>query len=157
MSNEEMPDGAWETEKPITDLATFETKVRELYARWDEITAQDEQVKAMKKEAEELENYVLATLKEHHMDKFHVKGCGTVGITKKFGWKLPNGMENKIKFFDYLKKRGVFMDLVSVNTMTLNKFCKEELEVAKEKGQVDWNPDGLEQPSIRETLVMRSK
>jgi hypothetical protein len=157
MEENNVPEGLWETEKPVTDIGAFEAKVRELYSRWDEITKLEEQVKAMKAAAEEVENHVMATLKEHNMDKFHVKGCGTVGITKSYQWRIPQGLENKKKFFEYLKKRGVFLELISVNSQTLNRFCKEELEIAKGEGKVNWNPDGLEQPSLREKLVMRSK
>lgn len=157
MENNEMPEGAWETEKPITEIAKFEAECVALYDHWDQIMALEAQVKELRAQADAMENRVRDTMKAHGMKKFHVTGKGTIGITNKYSWKIPQDLTKKREFLKYLQGKGVFLEMVSVNSQTLNKFCKEQIEIAKGEGKVDWNPDGLEPPTLRETITMRSK
>lgn len=159
MDKQEAPSGVWETETDIatTDLGQFEELCKKLYALWSDIESRESVIKNMKEDAGKLESDVMATLKKYNKEKYHVSGCGTISITKRYSWKIPQDMAAKEKFFAYLQSKGIFMQLVGVNSATLNKFCKDELEVAKADGRVDWNPDGLEAPTLSEKLTMRSK
>jgi hypothetical protein len=159
MTTKEMPSGVWEQETEIakTDLGQFEELCKKLYALWSDIESREAAVKNLKEDAGKLEDQVMATLKKYNKEKYHVTGCGTISITKRYSWKIPQDLAAKEKFFAYLQSKGIFMQLVGVNSATLNKFCKDELEVAKAEGRVDWNPDGLEAPTLSEKLRMASK
>ena len=47
------------------------------------------------------------------------------------------------KFFNYLKGKGVFEQMITINSRTLNAFAKVELETANEEGVLDFQIPGL--------------
>jgi hypothetical protein len=154
-----VPQGSWETEEEIADvdLGQFEKQCKELFDLDAKIEVEESKVKELKAQAEVMKDSVMAIMKKYKKDKYPVTGCGTIKISKKWSWKIPQNMEAKEKFFKFLKKKGIFMELVSVNSQTLNSFCKAELEIAKQRGDVDWNPDGLEAPNMIEKIQLSSK
>ena len=69
--------------------------------------------------------------------------------------KTPKTLEEKEEFFNYLRSQGVFNELVSVNSRTLNSFYKSMAEKAAEDGVLDFKMPGIEEPVPYTKLKMR--
>jgi hypothetical protein len=152
--------GAWDREEeeiPTIDLGEFEKRCKALFEEDRKIAIEEEKIKAAKEVLDKQKAEVMAILKKYNKEKYPVDGLGVVRIAKRWSWKVPQDMQAKKKFFDYLKKEGIFMELVSVNSQTLNSYCKKAYEVQKELGNVDWNPDGLESPTLTEKLQIAKR
>jgi hypothetical protein len=69
---------------------------------------------------------------------------GTFSYKMEQGFKVPQNDEERIKFFNYLKEKDVFDQLITVNAMTLNSFAKAEEERALQvDGIVDFQIPGI--------------
>jgi len=83
-------------------------------------------------------------------------------IAKTVTLKNPQG-DAKLAFFEELKKRGQFDDLISVNSKTLNAWYKKEFGVSiDDQGEIVYEngvPEvpGLEFPTITEQLRITKK
>lgn len=114
------------------------------------------QIKTLGKVRAEAEQEVIHILEENHLHTFDgslLKMTPSVSL----GWRVPQTQEDKAAFFDYLKQRGVFMDLVSVNSQTLNSFVKAERTLSG--GGDDFTLPGLSEPTetVRLHLTSRKK
>jgi len=58
------------------------------------------------------------------------------------------------KFHEYLKARGLYDDLTSVNSNTLSSFYKEELKKAVKTGDMNFHVPGVES-TIAESISIR--
>ena len=156
-SNNETPQGNWNEETPLDaqNLAEFDKLCASVFKLKAEISEQEKAIDEQKAELEARQAQVMAIMKKHGKEKYIVDGYGTLSIQKNFGWTVPQDLEAKQAFFGYLREKGVLWELVNVNSRTLNSFCKAELEIAKERGDVEWNPPGLKQPSLVEKISMR--
>lgn len=81
---------------------------------------------------------------------------GTIEIRTKNSFKTPKTPEQKKAFFEYLQSKGIFWEYVSVNANSLNSFCGQEYEAAKEEGKECAIP-GIENPTEYQTIAYRSK
>lgn len=84
-------------------------------------------------------------------------GSHTLSTVEKFSYKTPKTPHAKDELYAYLKARGVYDDLISVNSQTLNAFVKREMEIALEEGKTDFSIPGLEEPTLYKTLSLRGK
>lgn len=92
------------------------------------------------------------------LEKQPLPGYGTVYRQKSFSVKIPKDPAAKDKLFGWIREHkgdDVLKNMVSINSQTLNSFYKAELEVAKEKGDIDWALPGIEAPEVYYTLNMR--
>lgn len=101
---------------------------------------------------EEIEARLLAALEENNLKSFKSE-YGDVGAREKASVKIPQG-ENREVFFNYLREKGDFDALITVNSQTLNGWYKIEAEKAREAGQFFFVP-GLEIPITSKTLYMK--
>lgn len=76
-------------------------------------------------------------------------------IEEKSSVKIPRSNEDKEKFFAYLKSIGVYDEIVSVNSQTLNSLFKSLSEQALENGVLDFQIPGIEEPKTYKSLRMR--
>lgn len=60
-------------------------------------------------------------------------------------------------FVKFLKEKGVYDNLVTISAATANTWYKEQLERAKENGDLDFQIDGMEMTSSRVTLSVTQK
>lgn len=107
------------------------------------------------KKVEAQKKKLLAYLKHFNREKFEVPGVGTFYIRSQFSVKTPKSPESREAFFSYLKNKGAFDDLITVNHATLNAFYNAELEAARESGVEDFKIPGLDDPTLYETVNMR--
>ena len=104
-----------------------------------------------------LEGQLMEILEEQGMSSF-VSPSGLINLVRKSSVTTPKTLEQKRELFKYLADRGVFEELVSVNSQTLNSFYRAEEAMALERGQFDFNLPGVGQPSVRNQLrFTRSK
>jgi hypothetical protein len=110
--------------------------------------AREEYDKASKaqKEASELksllESKMLDALEETDLLRFDVHDAMFIVINKTSA-KTPKTPEDREKFFDYLREQGVYEDMITVNSNTLNSYVKTEEALATERGELDFSIPGI--------------
>lgn len=150
----------WLEEAPPMDTTTLQ-EFEKICAQAFEIRAGidvlEDRVKDEKKRLEEFENKIAAILEAHEKQSYQ-SAQGTVYIHEVTSFKLPEGAENKKLFFEHLKKKGIFEDMVSVHSKTLNSYCKKEMEAAIEQGNVTYKVPGIEDPvTIKDVRFRKAK
>jgi hypothetical protein len=124
-------------------------KAREAEAEQKEI------LKSYTRVVEDQEAIIMETLHALERDNFPGK-AGTVFISHKTSFKLPQDPEKKAAYYAFLKEKGLFDSMISVNSMTHNSFCKAELEAAINDGKgLDFAIPGIEPATIVEQLSFR--
>ncbi len=115
-------------------------------------------LKIANEELEALEQKIVGALKEVGKDSYKSE-YGTITRVNKFRVNLPQG-EDKMKFFEFLKTRGLFEGLATVNSNSLNSFFMEEWENAKKDdpmAALNFSLPGICEPKSYETLSFRKK
>lgn len=110
-------------------------------------------------ELEEIEQKVVGTLKELGKDNYKSE-YGTVTRVNQWRFNLPKTPEDKAAYFEFLKGKGVFEGMATVNANTHNSFCKEEWNAAKERDPIEalnFRIPGIEEAKVYETLSFRKK
>lgn len=100
-----------------------------------------------------LESKALEMLNELDKDSYR-SNSGTIYRSSRVTWLVPKMPEERLAFFGYLREQGVFEQMITVHSQTLNSYCKVEAEKAKERGEVLEIP-GLGTPSIQENIGFR--
>jgi hypothetical protein len=113
------------------------------------------EVTEREKELYETEIKIQAYLEQSNKTKYSVDGIGTFNIVNRFTYKIPRTPEAKEKFFTYLKELNVYDDLINVNSQTLNAFCKEQLEKARDRQDFNFTVPGLEEPTLSKKVQLR--
>lgn len=80
------------------------------------------------------------------LDEFRTK-FGSVKLVEKKSFKVPKDDVSKSAFMNYLRERGVFDDLVTVNSQSLNAWANEEIEARIIEGNFNFEIPGLESPT----------
>lgn len=156
MTSEDVPSGNWAEEKPIeaVSLQAFEELCRKTTEQDKVVDKLKAELKLEQEKADDLYAEIQKILAAHNKDNYK-SAVGTFYRYSRWNWKIPSSLEAKTKFFDFLKQKGIFLELVSVNSNTLNSFCKAEYEAAKEAGNVDFKVPGLEAPTAMEKIGFR--
>jgi hypothetical protein len=141
---------------PEISLQKFEELVAKAYELRAEVEALEEQTKAKNKELFALQSRILAHMLELEKTSYD-SAKGKLIIQKRFSVTQPKDPDSRMQFFSYLRSKGLFEQMVSVNHQTLNAFYKAELEAAREKGDFDFTIPGLGEPTYMEYLTMRKK
>lgn len=147
-----MAPGQSVTVKDLDDLNKTIFEQRELIAQMEEL------VKAQNKILAQLEGKAVAYLKELGREKYQ-SPYGTISVAERWTWKQPQTPEQREAFFNYLRDKGVFDNMISVHAQTLNSFCNSEWDEAKKAGAgFDFRVPGLPEPSLFERLhVLRAR
>lgn len=87
------------------------------------------------KVVEEIEGEILNELQLQGLDSFKA-AKGSVYISERYAVKFPNDSLVKEQLQEYLKQRGAFDAMWSINYASLNAFYKQEVERAKENGEL---------------------
>lgn len=69
--------------------------------------------------------------------------------------KVPKTKEAKEQLFKFLLDKGIFYDVVSVHSQTLNALFRELSEQAAQSGNADFRLPGIEKPSSFTMLKIR--
>lgn len=81
----------------------------------------------------------------------------TVYRTERRTWKVPQDPERRKVFFEWLDSKHLLWDMATVNHQTLNSWCRAEEEAALERGEVDFNVPGLDEPTVFTDVALRKK
>lgn len=128
--------------------------VEELFQKRTEIEAIEEKLTEANKAKMAIEMKAVKYLKELGRDKYSTP-LGTISIRESWKVKKPATPEDSDKLFAYLRERGIFDSLVSINHNTLNAFYTREWEIAKEEGNgFDFAIPGIDQPKLFESLYV---
>lgn len=143
-----------------TTIKDLEEKCQKLANLREEIETDKRALSVKNEMLENLEGNLMAELKEIGKSSYKSE-YGTVMRTEKWRVNLPKTPEEKVAFFNYLKEKGHFDDLITVNSQTLNSYFTQEWEAVK-KGDnpeeaIGFTLPGLEQPKLFETLAFRRK
>jgi len=136
------------------DMGTFNDLCRQA---WEQRTKVDEMARLQAIESkilEEMKAKVLAYLEHYELEKQHVPGFGTLSVQNRFTVTVPKG-DNKLTFFDYLKENGIFEDMATVHSQTLNSWFKEKQEQALAEGNLEFSVPGISEAKIMKTLGFR--
>lgn len=138
------------TVKELEDLCSL------CFLKKEEIQQLEAQVSEIKSELEGLNEKVITYLTD--LDKTNYDSAvGKISIKNIFSVSLPKTPEAKKEFFDYLKTKGIFEDLISVHSKTLNAFYKTELEIANQENKIDFKIPGLDEPFHKQSLSFKRK
>jgi hypothetical protein len=111
------------------------------------------------KQLEAKENRVSEILLENGLTSYKAP-AGLMGLSFRTSVRQPQG-ENVIAWLDYLKKQygslegAIQAGMLTTNSMKLNAFYKEQFELAKERGEGDFQVPGLTEVKINPTLTFR--
>ena len=127
--------------KLILDLRTEEARI-------------SNEKKAITEKLDEAESKMREILEQAGMTSYK-SPFGTTSISYRTSVKTPKTAEDRAKFFEHLKKLGLYDNMVTVNSQTLNSFYKSELEQAKERGDSDFEIPGLTEVTLSPILMFR--
>lgn len=108
---------------------------------------------------DELENKIVLTLKELGKTSYRSE-YGTVSRNEKWRVNLPATPEDRAEFFEYLKNKGLFENMITVNSNTLNSYYMKEWEQAKggdPEEALNFKVPGIGEPKLYEALSFRKK
>lgn len=135
----------------IEELEAMSKSIAEKRAEIDGISAER---KRREQELDELESRMMALLEEAGKHDYHAE-CGTIYISSRESVRVPKDLEAKQQLFNYLREKGIFEELVSVNSQTLNAFYKAEKKLAEERGEWSFTLPGVGEPTTEQILAFR--
>ena len=104
---------------------------------WSEkYDAEKKALSEKKKALDDLDKEIIALMEKAEIKNYKVDGVAQVIRTVRVSWNLPKSPEDRAAYFAFLKERGVFENLITVNSQTHSKFCKELLEGMAEEDPV---------------------
>lgn len=119
------------------EIEEIDAKRKSVSGQYDTVTAQ-----------------ILRTLELMEIDS--IKAHGFLFYTeRKTSVTTPKTMEDKQLLFQFLRERGVFDELVSVNSQTLNSFYKDCAEQALKEGVLEFIMPGVGRPNEYVSLKLR--
>lgn len=95
----------------------------------------------------------------HLMDLLEVTSykskSGTITKSEQPNYRLPQDDDSRKKFFSYLKEKGLYDQLITVNSRSLQSFVKQEVELAEAEDNFGFLPDGIEETEYRTVYSLR--
>lgn len=139
-----------ETKITVEEL---EKSIEELFTLRIEHAKADRLAKDLKNDLTEKQLVLMSKLESLELDSYKGK-YGTFSYRMKQGFRVPKDLQSKKMFFSFLEDKGVFDELVSVNSNTLNSWAQAEIEAAEEAGNFDFTLPGLEKSEPRPSFTM---
>lgn len=140
-------------ETTLAELNSFCEKYKTLYDKAKEVK---EELEALEESKKEYGTKIVNLLNEFKMPSIKNE-FGNFIISNRFTVTTPKTPETKQAFFAYLQEKGIFEDMVSVNSQTLNAYYRTEMDQALERGEVDFSIPGIGEASMVQTLSLRKK
>lgn len=132
----------------LDDLNALCTAIASQRKVVDEIAATKSEAQA---KLDELEMKLVETLEAHGKTTEH-NAAGRFTVVTEMKYRQPETEDSKDALYNYLKERGEFDRLASINYNTLNSWAKVENEAARDRGDFDFSIPGLGAPTIRKIL-----
>ena len=150
----------FDLDKPIDEVTVQELDgLGKLIFEQRQLAEESERVaKEHNKKLEMLYSKMLSILDRFGRTSYEVPGLGKLTSVERSFVGLPKTPEAKEEFYSYLRDKGIFDELISVNSNTLNAFYKKELEIAREEGRAfGFKIPGISEPSTSMTLRIQKK
>lgn len=149
---------SWEekAELPAVTVQELKNMCQLLLSRRDDHDRALEEAKKTKEEVDKLEHKILSYMKEYGLPMFEGP-FGRVSVKNYATVSQPATPEDKALFFDYLKEQGIYDQMISVNSRTLNSWVNREIESKEKNGEFGWVPPGLQAPGNFQKLSVKAK
>lgn len=136
---------AHEGEKLTTDaLKHVHSLAKDGFKQKAEVDRIKVELRAAESKLQKITDELLPMLKDAGLSKVEIDGCGKIVVDNKISVKVPKEPELKDAFFRYLREKGIFDQLATVHSATLNAFYNAEIAAAREDGKEDFKIPGLE-------------
>lgn len=104
---------------------------------------------------EKMKAKMINILETHGHTNYQVPGLGKLQMRERTSVTLPKTPQDKDAFYTYLKEKGLFEHLITVNSQTLNAFWKKEREVAISEGRsAGFKIPGIDEPKTMALLAI---
>lgn len=137
----------------IEELEFVASKIAELRADAEEKARIKKEADA---EVDKIEARMLELLEQAEKTSYDSR-VGRFNVRVKESIKIPADEKSKTDFFTYLKGQGIFEQMVSVHSATLNSWYQQEMDAALGRGELEFRVPGLGEPTPRITLAFTRK
>ncbi len=140
-------------------LTEMETLVSDWLATEAELDAQKKAIIApLQTKLDALEGKLLEQLEAAGIKSYSAKAV-TVTRAVRYTVATPKTPAEKGAYFDWVrgKSEDLYWAQMSVNSQTLNSFYKEQMEIAKDAGDMDFAIPGLGEPQAKPYLMRRKR
>lgn len=147
----------FDQDKPMDQvtLAELDDLTRLIFEQREACEVLEGLLKDRNKKLESLQSKMISVLDRFGRSNYDVPGVGKLMVAERSYVGLPKTPQDKEAFYGYLKDKGVFDEMISVNSNTLNSYYKREREIAREEGHaLDFKIPGISEPSTSTTLRM---
>jgi predicted nucleic acid-binding Zn-ribbon protein len=144
----------WSEETKDTSIKALKGYHETLLMLKGKIEYIEKEVETLNSQKKEIETKILTIMKEENLPQFKSE-FGTISIKNNKSVAQPETIEEKLRFFEYLKEQGLFEAMVSVNSRTLTSWVGKEVEAKEKQGVFGWVPPGLKAISTYPSLSIR--
>lgn len=137
-------------------LEELEKRHKEIFQKRADYEAAKAEASRIYTELKSMQEEFAEILEAHGRTKYQSEN-GTFSFKYEQNWSLSANPEEKQAFFEYLKEKGLYDSMITVNSRTLNSFCKHEEEAALEHNDVDISIPGLNKSDPFIKVSMRKK
>jgi hypothetical protein len=141
------------TKEEIT-VEILEDAINNCFIRRTEHAAQKKYTTEIWNEVEELQTAIGVMFEKLEKQKHQTK-YGTFSMKLEEGYRLPKDDDSRAAFFAYLRDRGVYDTMITVNARTLETFVKDEVEIKEQEGDFEFVPPGIERKDPQQKYSMR--
>lgn len=147
---------AWDQPSSEITLGDLSLLCAKIVSIREEKERLQEELKEVQGRLDQVEHQVLNIMKDNAIPNF--KGeFGTISVKNTKTITQPETLTDKLKLFEYLKKEGIFEEMVNVNSRTLSSWAAKEIEAKEKEGRFGWTPPGLKPARDFQTLSVRKK
>lgn len=101
-----------------------------------------------------LEAEFMAMLEQSEISSYKSK-VGTLTIASRESVKFPQDIEKRLAFAEWAKAQGIYDQIFTVNSQTLNSLYKREKEASELRGELFFELPGIERGSVSQYLTFR--
>lgn len=145
----------WDDDSKKADQATisqFEEFITEFVDQRKKIDTLKLELETESEKLTRIQAKALQYLKTLGRDNYQSK-FGLISIVRTSSVALPKTPEDRAEFFGYLKDKGLFDSMISVNSQTLNSWFRQEYEIAQEEKRItEFKIPGLKEPATFEKI-----
>lgn len=146
--------GIEQSSEPVEAPADLQVITKEAAELKEEIAKLEADVKSKKEKFGKLSGTILKTLELMEIDS--VRAHGFLFFKElKSSVTTPKTPEDKKELFDFLQEKGIFLEMVSINSMTLNSLYKSLADEAAKEGVLDFKMPGVPEPTTYTNLKLR--
>jgi len=150
----------WVVEDRAFDNVTmkeFERLGEGLFLRRKRKKILEDELKKIREEENIIKKKILSFMDAYKKKTYEFGGLGKIIRSERLSWRVPKDNVSRHHFFSYLKSRGVFDELITVNSNTMNAFCKQEIEAKKEEGDFDFVIPGVGEYTRTEDIRIKEE